>query len=247
MGKRQNDESGKKQPPKPRAQHHRRGGQIKEDLTVIRDRLDVMNARLGSLSSTEQDLKLARQECAEGARLLGEMTKERDLALKAKIQAIPADSTVVFVWADRDTTPDPETHLISKAFQQFGGDPQIVYVPRDFRVEAMTDRGLERAGLCRVSVANATQQEERDRFVRELGEAHRRLAQNEEELSSLRALACAQTEKDKIERPAPIPESIYAHESKDEQIRRLTYQCWVASRDLNDLRKILKDRPELTK
>lgn len=155
MGKRPNDESGKKQPPKPK--HARRGGQIKEDLAAMRDRLDVMNARLGSLCAAEQDLKLARQECAEGARLLGDMTKERDMAVRAKVQGIPKDATLVFIWSDQDTTPGPESRLISEALQRSGGALQIVYVPKDFRVEAMTDQELERIGLCRISkVAEVT-------------------------------------------------------------------------------------------
>lgn len=216
MGKRQNDESGKKQPPRPKRAHSRRGGQIKEDLAAMRDRLDVMNARLGSLCAAEQDLKLARQECAEGARLLGEMTKERDMALFAKVKGIPADSKIVFVWSDQDTTPGPEGRLISEALQRSGAALQIVYVPRDFRVEVMTDQELERIGLCRVLNADDAQKE-RDRFVRELGEAHRRLAQNETELSSLRTIVCSQ----------------------DGAIHREQYDRWVAEREalLRDMEK----------
>lgn len=161
MGKRPNDESGKKQPPKPK--HARRGGQIKEDLAAMRDRLDVMNARLGSLCAAEQDLKLARQECAEGARLLGEMTKERDMAVRAKVQAIPSDSKIICIGSPGPTSPSDDpgansiAHIIAKELQKFCGDPLVVFCPEDFKIEAMTDRELERIGLCRISkVAEVT-------------------------------------------------------------------------------------------
>ena len=201
MGKRRNDESGKK-PPKPKTAHTRRGGQIKEDLAAMRDRLDVMNARLGSLCSAEQDLKLARQECAEGARLLAEMTKERDRLAEAHIVSIPSDAAVVFMCSDQSSTPVAlRNHFISKAFERLGRGPLVVYVPKDFKAEALTDHQLRRLGLCRAGESEPTTKD-RERLADEVEGFRERIEKSEARIKQVEALSREQEERIKALDPA---------------------------------------------